>query len=349
LVEGLYSNNEKDSVWTSYHRNGNPAYAVEYNKGVKNGDWTYYWEDKTVRYRCHYRNGKRDGEERCYFENGTPSYQADWLDGQFVGTSKTFHKEGALLSEYVYENGLLNGISNTYYDNGNLRESILYKDGEKHTIIETKDHNGLAVDGGTLKNGIGTVLRLGSNSLTDEYPGVQILQLETLKEGIRDGAYFKYSFSGKEMISGQYVDGKYSGEWFFTNKAGAKRKVVGEENIREKMNSPDRESGPANVFKIVEAMPVFPGGEENLFEFLGRHIRYPKKAKFLGVSGRIFCTFVVEPTGELSGIRILRGIGSGCDEEVVRIMNIMPWWTPGFQNNKPVRVQFNLPIFFNLK
>ncbi len=103
------------------------------------------------------------------------------------------------------------------------------------------------------------------------------------------------------------------------------------------------------IFKIVERMPVYPGGEQELFKFLGQNIKYPAMARDAGISGRVFVTFVVEKDGSITGVRILRGIGGGCDEEAVRVVSMMPDWTPGVQKGKPVRVQFNLPIFFNLR
>jgi len=62
----------------------------------------------------------------------------------------------------------------------------------------------------------------------------------------------------------------------------------------------------------------------------------------------VFVTFVVEPNGSISNVKVLRGIGGGCDEEATRVVKNMPSWTPGKQRGKPVRVQFNLPIRFIL-
>ncbi|NTW23917.1 MAG: energy transducer TonB, partial [Lentimicrobium sp.] len=61
-----------------------------------------------------------------------------------------------------------------------------------------------------------------------------------------------------------------------------------------------------------------------------------------------FVTFVVEKNGNVTDVRILRGIGGGCDEEAVRVIKAMPKWNPGKQRGKPVRVQFNMPIKFTL-
>lgn len=105
----------------------------------------------------------------------------------------------------------------------------------------------------------------------------------------------------------------------------------------------------AEIFTIVEEQPSFPGGEAALMEYLGKNISYPPMAKESGIQGTVFVTFVVEPNGSVTNVKILRGIGGGCDEEAVRVVKNMPAWKPGKQRGKPVRVQFNLPIKFVLQ
>lgn len=103
------------------------------------------------------------------------------------------------------------------------------------------------------------------------------------------------------------------------------------------------------IFMVVESMPGFPGGEQALNKYLYENIKYPQMAKESGIQGRVFVTFVVEKNGEVTDVRVLRGIGGGCDEEAIRVVENMPKWTPGKQRGKPVRVQFNLPIKFTLQ
>ncbi|PLW93193.1 MAG: energy transducer TonB [Marinilabiliales bacterium] len=105
----------------------------------------------------------------------------------------------------------------------------------------------------------------------------------------------------------------------------------------------------AEIFQIVEDMPSFPGGEEALFEYLQKNIQYPQMAKESNIQGTVFVGFVVEPDGSISNVKVLRGIGGGCDDEAIRVVKSMPRWAPGKQRGKPVRVQFNLPIKFVLQ
>ncbi|MBL7137912.1 MAG: energy transducer TonB [Bacteroidales bacterium] len=105
----------------------------------------------------------------------------------------------------------------------------------------------------------------------------------------------------------------------------------------------------AEIFTVVEENPLFPGGEAALYKFLSESIKYPEEAKELGIQGRVFVNFVVETNGSVSKVKVLRGIGGGCDEEAVRVVKSMPRWTPGKQRGIPVRVSYNLPIKFTLQ
>lgn len=102
------------------------------------------------------------------------------------------------------------------------------------------------------------------------------------------------------------------------------------------------------IFTVVEDQPSFPGGEEARIRYLTDNLRYPQMAREAGIQGTVFVTFVVERDGSVTDVRVLRGIGGGCDEEAVRVVRNMPRWQPGRQRGQPVRVQFNMPIRFVL-
>jgi len=78
-------------------------------------------------------------------------------------------------------------------------------------------------------------------------------------------------------------------------------------------------------------------------------IREPAMAKDAGIKGKVYVTFVVDKDGSIADVKVLRGIGGGCDEEAMRVVKGMPRWSPGKQRGKAVRVQYNLPINFILK
>ena len=103
------------------------------------------------------------------------------------------------------------------------------------------------------------------------------------------------------------------------------------------------------VANVVEVDPEFPGGMEAFYKYLAENIHYPEQAKKEQLQGRVFVTFVVEKDGSISDAKVLRGIGGGCDEEALRVVNAMPKWTPGKMRGEVVRVNYNLPITFRLQ
>ena len=103
------------------------------------------------------------------------------------------------------------------------------------------------------------------------------------------------------------------------------------------------------IFQIVEEMPSFPGGEAKLMEYVAKNIKYPQIARETGIQGRVFVGFVVEPDGSISNVKLLRGIGGGCDEEAMRVIKSLPKWKPGKQRGKAVRVSYQIPVFFKLQ
>jgi len=99
---------------------------------------------------------------------------------------------------------------------------------------------------------------------------------------------------------------------------------------------------------IVQEMPVFSGGEDEMYKYLAANIKYPQEARELGIQGKVYIEFVIEPDGSVSHITVKRGIGSGCDEEAARVVSSMPKWNPGKQNGQAVRVLLTLPVKFVL-
>lgn len=120
--------------------------------------------------------------------------------------------------------------------------------------------------------------------------------------------------------------------------------------VEQKTLPPQEKPSNENpIFTVVETIPKYPGGQDAMIKYLVENIKYPEEARTKGITGTVFTTFVIETDGAVSNVKILRGIGSGCDEEAIRVVKGMPRWTPGKQRGENVRVQFNLPIKFSLE
>ena len=113
----------------------------------------------------------------------------------------------------------------------------------------------------------------------------------------------------------------------------------------------EEESAPVDLnspLKIVEVLPSFPGGLSALNRFVQREQQYPPIARDNGIKGKVYLQFTVTEQGKLENVKVLRGIGYGCDEEALRLVSIMPDWIPGRHSNRVVPVLFTLPITFRL-
>jgi periplasmic protein TonB len=130
-----------------------------------------------------------------------------------------------------------------------------------------------------------------------------------------------------------------------TNEAVAIEEIV----VETKVEVIEVEESKKEVFTIVEEMPAFQGGEAERNKFLAENIQYPQQATENGIQGTVYVSFVVDSKGNVTDVKILRGIGGGCDEEALRVVKMMPKWHPGKQNGKNVRVLFNMPIYFKLQ
>ncbi len=101
---------------------------------------------------------------------------------------------------------------------------------------------------------------------------------------------------------------------------------------------------------FAEEPPEFEGGMDGLIAAIGRNIVYPELAKEAGVQGVVYVSFVVNEVGKVESAKVLKGIGLGCDEEVVRVLNKLPKWKkPGKNAGHAVKVRFNIPVAFKLK
>jgi periplasmic protein TonB len=100
------------------------------------------------------------------------------------------------------------------------------------------------------------------------------------------------------------------------------------------------------LFTIVEESAEPVGGINAFNLFVATQTKYPSQAKRMGIDGKVFLEFVVEKDGSITAIRVLKGIGGGCDEEAVRVVGLAPKWKPGKQRGTPVRQKMILPINF---
>ena len=118
------------------------------------------------------------------------------------------------------------------------------------------------------------------------------------------------------------------------------------EEIVVKAEEPKEETD--EIFTIVEESAAPRGGMGAFYKYVQDKMKYPPQARRMGIDGKVFVEFVVNKDGSISDVRAVKGIGAGCDEEAVRVVQSAPSWTPGKQRGKPVKQRMVLPITFKL-
>jgi TonB family protein len=226
----------------------------------------------------------------------------------FQGPQIIFFPNGHKASVKNYENGQPAGDVIEYYPNGRFYNKKSYV----RTITEETELHFKDCNDST-----GKVLSENGNGYWITYNNdfTSIQEEGYITGGLRDSTW-KITMAGSSPYTLLYKNGEIVG----TNKA----------------------------FTAVEHEPEFPGGLGELYNFIKKNFHYPVLAKQNGIQGKVTVSFIVERDGSLTDVKIIKGIGDGCDEEAVRIIKLSPPWKPGYQNGKPVRVSFSIPITFSL-
>ena len=112
------------------------------------------------------------------------------------------------------------------------------------------------------------------------------------------------------------------------------------------VEEPEKEE---EIFQVVENMPEFPGGIQELMKWLQKNLKYPAISAENGVQGRVIVQFVVNTDGSIVDPVVIRSVDPYLDKEAIRVVSAMPKWKPGEQRGKKVRVKYTLPVQFRLQ
>lgn len=108
------------------------------------------------------------------------------------------------------------------------------------------------------------------------------------------------------------------------------------------------EESDEEFFMVVENMPEFPGGDLGLMKYIQKNVKYPAIAKEYNITGKVYVSFIVDKSGSVTNVKIVRGVDKNLDAEAMRVVKSLPKYKPGKQRGKSVRVMFTIPINFTL-
>ena len=123
--------------------------------------------------------------------------------------------------------------------------------------------------------------------------------------------------------------------------------AVEEPTVEEQASEP--QANKSTVYESVEVMPEFPGGTVEMMKFLQMNIQYPPMAAANNIDGRVVVQFIIDETGKVGDVKVVRSVNEELDAEAVRVVKSMPNFTPGRQNGEAVSVWYTLPISFKIK
>ena len=264
------------------------------------------------------------------FEKVNAYFDSDWKEVKNISEAVYFRQEIAMgemctlvkdsymkngstqmVSETVSNNSeTKNGITTWYHENGNVKKQGMYRNDYSKGTIYT-----------------------------------------FYESGLRES---KIAYEGSQTRYLQYWNNE--GETLLTNGNGTVERAV--ENGRTitiynnydfdlSMNIRTAEQDTLYGGNAIEAA-VYPGGYEAFYIGLRDLLVYPVQARRTGVEGKVFVQFLVGKAGLLEEIQVVKGIGGGCDDEVLRVMNLVKPWQPATYQNKPVKMRIVLPVTFRL-
>jgi TonB family protein len=134
----------------------------------------------------------------------------------------------------------------------------------------------------------------------------------------------------------------------FAFKASIPGKII--EPVKNTLNDSTTLKETDGTFVIVDVNAQFQGGDLNTFRtYIMQHVKYPEKARKMGIEGKVMAQFVVDRDGNVINVKILRSLASECDAEVIRVIQASPKWVPGIYKGEKVKQQFVMPVVFKLQ
>jgi len=349
ITSGQFDNNKKTGKWIFKDFKNNFNYEGSFVDGKKDGKWIYY-SNNNLQSELYYSKNEIDS---CfgYINNHLVYEEKFYSDGS--GIIRTKYLNGNINEVIHLRNHDKEGVHEIYFQNGQLHRKLIYKQNKLMEVVSTFDANGEPVFGGDIKNGTGTFRQFDIYS-TDSNEKLIILLETTHKNGSLNGMAKYYYKNGQIESEGKIKDDNKIGLWKRYNEDGSFAKEINYQSKLMRKISNTVDLNPYSIhflLNINDSLIVnasFQGGENELYSFIGQNINYPKKAKGMGQSGRVFVTFSINKIGEVYNIDILRGVSEEIDAEVIKIINTMPRWVPGNYLGRPNNIQYRLPIKFSL-
>ncbi len=261
------------------------------------------------------------GIVRFYYLDGVLAAESQYVKGSKEGSFTSFYPNGATRAEGNMRNSQEVGKWQWWYANGKPMQVQYYPEEVPRIITGPRTYR--------------------MESFWDS-TGRQMVTSGT-------GAYYFCYDNGKLEHKGQFLNGAPHGKWLGYHENG---KPYYEEEWKEGelvSGKSYSEEGRTYTYEQIREMPTYQGGHQGLYKYLGHTIRYPDQARKNRIMGEVRISFTIAKDGSVTDARVIQSVGSGCDEEALRVVEGMKGWNPGKNRGQSIAVNYILPLRFTLQ
>jgi TonB family protein len=327
-----------------------------------------------------------NGKCSFYYDNGKLSFSGDYRNGVKNGQFSYFYFAGTKEAEYTFVNGMADGKWTTWYADGKQRSEqhyTAYAAAILDSLVASRS-SGIRSRPGVGDVTQRKNLRTFAKDTMNKLPANGLSKFSSVENGFFRNSCWNGTFStwyenGKKCTEMQYKDNVRIGKWYYWDVSGKVNVELtfADGKIADIVNNlPPEPERTAPVGMRAAGVQRSQGGNNHLSDsmkavmdkrmamsklphpdvqpkpstdaqkYIREHMAYPEAARQNKVAGAVMVRFVVNEDGTTSDFDVVRGLGSGCDEEAVKVIKSMPPWTPGMKDGKPVRSVFMLPVTF---
>lgn len=327
IIKGQHINNLREGEWKHFYKEGNVNFKGHYVNDKQEGEWLYYYPDGAL-------------SAKVYFKNGLP-------EGEWTG----YYKSGERASTYFYKNGFPTR-SIIYATNGKVMEENTYDaEGEVKTYTEYNE-DGLALKKYEYKGKLLITYQVFSNK-GHKYPneitegnGVwenytdngRKLGEVNYKDGLKHGKATRWWSNAILRTEGMYENGEKTGQWEYYSKEGIKLSRAEYAKYEQDFFSDENQLSPKYFL-----------GENKYMEFISVNVNYPAYAVENNIAGTVYLQVKIKINGFIEDVHVEEGVHESLDNESLRVVKQLPYFTPMLYYGVPMPSKINLPIKYQLE
>lgn len=306
----------------------------------RSGTWRSWYENGQAYYEIEFIRDKASGDVQMWYPDGSRMLVLESIDNSDDKHFASYFQSGQLYQEAIVERGSDVDIPLWHAKDINRMSFLRQSLPKKRKEVQTYRHDGSKEEQTVYSDSLN--MKCTTSTYFDDAGAMSSQKVELYSSESRAKTISQFDKEGMLKMR-TYSSPEESLRYEFSSPTDS---VLVKENLAKTDNE---EATDDELFYIIETMPLYPGGEAEMFKYLASNTRYPNDAKEFGLSGIVFLTFVIEKDGSISSIDVLRTPSVILTLEGARVLRNMPRWSPGQQNGKPVRVQYNIPYRFVLQ